>query len=73
MTDPAIREPDEIRKRRPVEVSEHFQAILGCLLSEVWTQYGFTIRRKNVFNGIWFGIPNDILSVSAVEPNLTDV
>jgi len=37
-----IREPDEIRqscarKPRPVQVSPHFQAILGCLLGEDWT------------------------------------
>ena len=37
-----IREPDEIhqscpRKLRAVQVSEHFQAILGCLLHEDWT------------------------------------
>jgi hypothetical protein len=43
MTDePAIREPDQIRqdaarKLQAVQVSEHFQAILGCLLSEDWT------------------------------------
>jgi hypothetical protein len=37
-----IREPDQIRqhcahKLRAVQVSEHFQAILGCLLNEDWT------------------------------------
>ena len=37
-----IREPDQIRqdcvrKIRGVQVSEHFQAILGCLLGEDWT------------------------------------
>jgi hypothetical protein len=37
-----IREPDEIRrtaahKLRAVEVSDHFRAILGCLLGEDWT------------------------------------
>jgi hypothetical protein len=42
MTEPAIREPDQIRqdaarKLRAVQISEHFQAILGCLLSEDWT------------------------------------
>ncbi len=42
MTDPTIREPDQIRqgcakKLRQVEVSDHFQAILGCILSEDWT------------------------------------
>ena len=42
MTDPTIREPDQIRqdaarKLRAVKVSEHFQAILGCLLGEDWT------------------------------------
>ena len=40
--EPPIREPDQIRrgcarKLRDVQVSEHFQAILGCLLDEVWT------------------------------------
>lgn len=40
--DAAIREPDQIRqdcarKLRAVEVSTHFQAILGCLLGEDWT------------------------------------
>lgn len=43
MTDePAIREPEQIRcdcarKLRAVQVSDHFQAILGCLLGEDWT------------------------------------
>ena len=37
-----IREPDQIRrdctrKLRVVQVSDHFQAILGCLLGEDWT------------------------------------
>jgi hypothetical protein len=37
-----IREPDQIRrdcarKLHAVQVSDHFQAILGCLLSEDWT------------------------------------
>src|SRR5205085_12536677 len=37
-----IRNPDQIRsecarKLRAVEVSDHFQAILGCLLGEDWT------------------------------------
>ena len=37
-----IREPDEIRqscarKLRVVQVSDHFQAIIGCLLDEDWT------------------------------------
>lgn len=37
-----IREPNEIRqdcarKLRTVQVSDHFQAILGCLLEENWT------------------------------------
>ena len=42
MSDTPIREPDQIRqscakKLRAVQVSEHFQAILGCLLKEDWT------------------------------------
>jgi hypothetical protein len=42
MTEPIIREPEDIRrdcarKLRTVQVSEHFQAILGCLLGEDWT------------------------------------
>jgi len=42
MTDRNIREPDQIRqdcarKLRAVQASEHFQAILGCLLGEDWT------------------------------------
>ena len=43
MTDDSlIREPEEIRqdaarKLRSVSVSDHFQAILGCLLGEDWT------------------------------------
>jgi hypothetical protein len=42
MDDIPIREPDQIRqdcarKLRTVKVSDHFQAILGCLLSEDWT------------------------------------
>jgi hypothetical protein len=37
-----IREPEEIRqdcarKLRAVKVSDHFQAIIGCLLGEDWT------------------------------------
>ena len=37
-----IRDPDQIRqdcarKLRAVEVSDHFQAILGCLFGEDWT------------------------------------
>ena len=37
-----IREPEQIRqdcarKLRAVQVSDHFQAILGCLLGEDWT------------------------------------
>lgn len=37
-----IREPDQIRqdcarKLRAVQVSDQFQAILGCLLAEDWT------------------------------------
>ena len=37
-----IREPDQIRqdcarKLRAVQVSDHFQAILGCLPGEDWT------------------------------------
>lgn len=40
--DRTIRDPEQIRqdcarKLRAVEVSEHFQAILGCLLNEDWT------------------------------------
>lgn len=40
--EPTIRDPDQIRqdcarKLRAVQVSEHFQAILGCLLGEGWT------------------------------------
>lgn len=42
MNDQTIREPDQIRqgaarKLRTVQVSEHFQAILGCMLGEDWT------------------------------------
>jgi hypothetical protein len=41
-TDKSIREPNQIRqdcarKLRVVQVSDHFQAILGCLLGEDWT------------------------------------
>jgi hypothetical protein len=40
--DTPIREPDQIRqdcarKLRAVQISDHFQAILGCLLGEDWT------------------------------------
>lgn len=40
--DSPIRQPDQIRqdcarKLLAVKVSDHFQAILGCLLGEVWT------------------------------------
>lgn len=43
--DRTIRDPEQIRqdcarKLRAVEVSEHFQAILGCLLGEDWTTPG---------------------------------
>ncbi len=42
MTDTPIREPDQIRqdcarKLRAVQVSDHFQAILGCALGEDWS------------------------------------
>ena len=42
MSESPIREPDEIRrscadKLRQVQVSDHFTAILGCLLGEAWT------------------------------------
>ena len=42
MNESKIREPDQIRqdcsrKLRVVEVSDHFRAILGCLLAEDWT------------------------------------
>ncbi len=42
MTEPPIPEQEEIRrycarKLRAVQVSDHFQAILGCLLGEDWT------------------------------------
>lgn len=42
MSEPPIREPDDIRrscadKLRQVEVSDHFTAILGCLLGEDWS------------------------------------
>jgi hypothetical protein len=42
MNDSPIREPGEIRsdcarKLRAVQVSPHFQAILGCLMGEDWT------------------------------------
>ena len=42
MPDESIREPEEIRldsarKLSSVQVSPHFQAILGCLLGEDWT------------------------------------
>jgi hypothetical protein len=40
--DTPIREPDQIRrdcarKLQAVQISDHFQAILGCLLGEDWT------------------------------------
>jgi hypothetical protein len=43
MTDQPIREPNQIRhdcsrKLRAVQVSDHFQAVLGCLLCEHWTR-----------------------------------
>lgn len=43
--DSPIREPDHIRqdaanKLRAVQVSDHFQATLGCLLGEYWTTHG---------------------------------
>jgi hypothetical protein len=42
MTEPTIREPEDIRrgcaqKLRAVQVSDQFQAMLGCLLGEDWT------------------------------------
>jgi len=43
MTEPTIREPEEIRascaeKLRPIETSPMFRAILGCFLDEDWTE-----------------------------------
>jgi hypothetical protein len=40
--DSPIREPNQLRqdcarKLRQVQISDHFQAILGCLLDEDWT------------------------------------
>jgi hypothetical protein len=40
--DPTIREPEQIRqdcarKLKAVQISDHFRAILGCLLGEDWT------------------------------------
>jgi len=42
LSETPIREPDQIRqdcarKLRAVKISDHFQAILGCLLAEDWT------------------------------------
>src|SRR4051794_22867108 len=42
VNEPVIREPEQIRrdcarKLGPVEVSDHFRAILGCLVGEGWT------------------------------------
>lgn len=42
MPDPTIREPGQIRqdcarKLQQVQVSDHFQVILGCFLGEDWT------------------------------------
>jgi hypothetical protein len=42
MTEPTLREPEGIRrgcarKLRAAQVSDHLQAILGCLLGEGWT------------------------------------
>lgn len=42
MSEPTIREPEQIRqdcarKLRRVQVSDHFRAILGCMLGEDWT------------------------------------
>ena len=42
MSDASIREPDQIRqdaarKLCSVDVSDHFRAILGCLVQEDWT------------------------------------
>ena len=42
MSDDPIREPEQIRqdcarKLRSVQVSDHFRAILGCLIGKDWT------------------------------------
>jgi hypothetical protein len=42
MAEPTVREPEDIRrdcarKLGAVQVSDHFRAILGCLLGEDWT------------------------------------
>ncbi len=42
MHDTPVRDPDQIRqgcarKLQAVQVSDHFQAILGCLLGQAWT------------------------------------
>ena len=42
MNEPPIRDPDELRRQcvsklRAVKVSDHFEAILACLLGEDWT------------------------------------
>jgi hypothetical protein len=43
MTEPPIREPEEIRascaeKFGPIEISPMFRAVLACLLDEDWTE-----------------------------------
>jgi len=43
MTEPILREPEQIRqdcvrKLRPIEMSDMFTAILGCLLGEDWAE-----------------------------------
>src|SRR5262245_40653371 len=49
MSEPTIREPEDIRrdcarKLRSVNVSDHFQASLGCLLGEDWPTPGLAER-----------------------------
>ncbi len=64
MTEPALREPEQIRqecvrKLRPIETSGMFTAILGCLLGEDWA-IGIGVRWG------WQASPNEALRLDRI-------
>lgn len=81
MSDPTIREPDQIRydaarKLKAVKVSEHFQAILGCLLDEDWTTpclVEMVITPDNHMLGRAEGQPSLSVFLGATEDLLTNI
>ena len=76
-----IRQPDQIRqdaarKLRAVQISEHFQAILGCLLGEDWTTprlLEMTILNKGHVIGRSEGQPGFSTFLGAEEDRIRNI